>query len=174
MDISQHNLDEVMEWLSGVGIKRHDATAQCELCQATVTQDMNTCPGCGAHVVWFESTTWKRAYGKPSEYMLMLTSDKLKGKTPLQLIVIQAYGTSGRFRTKTQQAEFIRIERKYPDDFIKHVLEWAVGKRVPWRSFLGGVRNESWLERWSSEQMEGLDEERGPNISSEELSYMLS
>jgi len=175
MEISQHNLDRILFCMEGVGWKKHELTDQCQYCQETVSQRDNICPGCSAHVIWLESPTWKRLYGKPSEYLLVLTGDKLKGKTPLQVTVISAYGSNGRFRTKTQQAEFLRVEKKYPDAFIKHVLEWAVNKRVPWRSFIGGIKNESWLERWTEEEIGGLsDEEQRPGISSEELSRMLS
>jgi len=159
--------------MEGTGWKKHQITDQCAYCQETVEQDMNVCQSCGAHVVWFESPTWKRLFGKPDEYVRNLTGDELKATTPLQLHVIQAYGEGGRFRNVTQQTEFMRLEKKVPDDFIKEVLLWATEKHVPWRSFVGGIKNEAWLARWSSEQMEAVDEEQRPNISREELSRML-
>jgi len=172
MNILQLDLDEEFALLEDAGMKKNKLTAQCTFCQATVKQEMNQCPECKVPVVWFESSIWRRLWGKPEDYIRHLTSDHLKGTTPLQMEVIKVYGHLGRFKNVTQQRVFLSIEKKYPDGFIKHVLEWARGKHVPWGSFVSAVKNDSWLAQWSKKEMDNI-EERWAGVSDEAVQSML-
>lgn len=173
MKISQHNLDDAEFFIDGAQ-RKNEITAQCKYCQETVTQRDAVCPGCGAHVVWHNSIVWKREWGRPDLYLHRLMGDELKGRTPLELLIIGRYGRDSRFSNKTQQTQFLRAQKKYPDDYIKHVFEWARSKRIPWSGFIGAIENQSWFEEWGQKEMEAVNAQQRATVSDEELSNMLS
>ena len=79
--VSEHDLDDIMFWLDGTGTRRADATDLCHVCGNAVMQEMNVCPDCDAHVIWYRSTIWKKLYGKPVSYLKAIQGVDLSGVT---------------------------------------------------------------------------------------------
>lgn len=143
------NLDDVAYIMDGTGHRKQDLEAQCD-CGAPIQQTENLCRDCGKHVVWKNSPTWKKLFGNPDDYERKLNHEDLKATTPLQTIACLHFGTNGAFANVTQQRTFKRLERKYPDDFLKELLGWARDKGFG--RFESAAENPDNYSRWLKHQ----------------------
>ena len=57
------NLNEL---LAVANVAKSQVVTWCEECGEEITQEMNSCPGCGDDIVWDNSKTWKRYHGSPT------------------------------------------------------------------------------------------------------------
>ena len=123
-----HDLEEIAYLMEGTGRKKDDLEAQCPECGAAHDQETNTCPDCGAFVVWENSRVWKRMYGKPRDAIAQIEGRDLKPATPLEVEFCRAFNRRERFANVTQQKQFRRLARAYPDGYLRELMGWARGK----------------------------------------------
>jgi len=147
-----HDLDEVWFRMETYGHRKDDLRDPCPICQASHDQSMNTCPDCGAHVVWLNSRTWKRYYGDPKAYMRELQGEDLKAAGPLEVEFCRTFNYGTKFANRTQQREFRRLANKYPAGYLQELMVWANGKGF--QALKGAVENPDNLTRWQNKQYE--------------------
>ena len=144
------DLDEAAEF-SAVS-RKENVTAMCTYCGDTIRQEDVFCKGCGAVAVWKHSTIWRKLYGNPTTFLRKLQNANLAPKTPLEVAAVYAFGTDGAFSHETQMNTFRSLANKYPEGFIRELVEWAKKKHVSFQAFESAVKNSANAKRWEAEQ----------------------
>jgi len=111
---------------------------------------MNTCPDCGAHVVWLNSPIWRKLYGDPRRYLRELQGEDLKPRSPFEVEIVRVFGTRGEFQNVTQQKATRALIRKFPVEYLSTMLTWAAGKNfTAWER---GCLNTNNFANWQKKQ----------------------
>jgi hypothetical protein len=69
----------------------------------------------------------------------------LRAETPLQAEACAAF-FKREFPNESVKKKFLAMERKYPDDYLKGLIEWAKGKGF--RPFVSAVENPDNYQDW--------------------------
>ena len=117
--------------------KASQVTGGCEICTGNgITQKMNHCPHCQAHVVWYNSRVWNRAFKTtPAKRMKKLTAQTDLAVDPIDALavkVVQRWGVDGHWASARQKTEYLRLVAKFKEhyDYLHALLDWAVDKRI--------------------------------------------
>ena len=153
------DLDQEIEFLEGVGIRKDEITAMCD-CGETITQEDNLCSACNLPVVWQHSTVWRRMYGYPTTFLKGLREPQLAPKTALEIRVVEAFGTKGKFSNVSQADQFRALAKAHPEGYIMELITWAKSKRVGFHNFVKAVKNSDNVNKWKAKQadMEAEDD----------------
>jgi hypothetical protein len=144
-----HDLDEIIYLLVDSAPRRDDAMGLCS-CGAVHTQETNFCQDCEELVVWLNSPVWKRLYGNPKEVIRSMEVD-LRPLTPLEVYAVRWFGKDGKFQNQSQMNTMRRLRKRFPDAYMKQLLEWAEGKG--WTAFIAACENSANYDKWLAREV---------------------
>ena len=96
--------------------------AQCPVCWATVSQEMDACPQCGTPVVWEKSRVWKRKFGSPKARITQLNI--VDPVTQSGIFLCSACRTRG-FSNASEQADWAKAERWFGESRMRSIAQFV-------------------------------------------------